>query len=434
MVYGTTAEFDKDLPSVGVDRLGMDGLTLGTPSPSGAVTVDSANNSGIDSFEPQEYADSPEIERAEQCTVTHRFIMSWQDGLAYSDTYPRGSVFADSNGDLYKVLSSKIQSKAGGLCDLTVISEAITFDNPPDEFSLTTVSLNIDILKHPRYFFALNPSGDNSTTTTTIDGNVLTINISSVLQSIIRAVQTYRDSPFFPSKNNLNGLVQNNVLAQIYGDSIDVNYPNESFDPNDDEVEPIKLTDSNYTDSVAKNCRYFVIPVPTTDPAIDLATAAALEIISKIWRCEDTPYIAGYQITWSQYFYLPQKLNPGGYIENPFDDGNGNKNGQFPDLPDYVAEPSLPDYFYSTASPPDSSQTIFDDLPIYNAACYSSDGTQDGNYSISWLRQADTIEYERTWYKVTSTWIGSPVGHWDYDIYGGDTIRPTTTEEYNTVV
>lgn len=431
MVYETTAQFDSSLPAVGTDRLGQDGLKLGTQSPIGDVTVDSAGLEGIELFEIQEYPDSPEIERAEQCTVTHRFVCSWDDGLTYSDIYPRGAVFADHNGDLFKVLSSKIQSKKGGLCDLTVISEALEFDTPPDEFDLSDVSLNIDILKHPRYFFALNPSGNNSATNVTIGSHTLTIDISLILQGIIRAIQTYRDSPFFPSKDNINGLIQNNVLSSLNQNSVSVRYDNNYFNPAQAIVDPIALDDDNIDEALSQNCKYYLVTVESNNPAIELANSAALEIISKIWRCEDTPYIAGYQITWSQYYFIPQALNPGGYIENPFDDGHGNIDADGNQV--YVADPELPDYFYSTHNPPNPNQTVFDDLPAYNAACYSKTGTQSGNYSISWLRQADTIHFERTWYKVTRTWIGSPVGHWDYDIYGGDTIRPTKPSDYNTV-
>jgi hypothetical protein len=34
-----------------------------------------------------------------------------------------------------------------------------------------------------------------------------------------------------------------------------------------------------------------------------------------------------------------------------------------------------------------------------------------------WLRQADGVDYLNGVYRITSTWIGAPSGHWDDDIY-----------------
>jgi hypothetical protein len=153
----------------------------------------------------------------------------------------------------------------------------------------------------------------------------------------------------------------------------------------------------------------------TTIAGTDLAKRAALEIIQKYWRGEETPYVVGYQITHSSFWFRPPFLNPGGYIEDPI----------------YDASPQLPDYFWSPDFPP-SAATIFDQLAAINPQCYSSTGLPDGPVVLSWLRKADEVEYERTWFKVIRTWIGSPVGFWDTELYTAQK-RPTTAAEFLTI-
>ena len=138
-----------------------------------------------------------------------------------------------------------------------------------------------------------------------------------------------------------------------------------------------------------------------------MAVAAAGEIIQKLWYQEDTPYVAGFQVTWSQYYFAPVYENPGGYVENPFG--------------------IVPDYFLSPSQ--DGSNTIFDLMAQINPQCYSDNGSSNGNVNISWLRKADEVEYQRTWFKVTRTWIGSPIGHWDAQIYSGGE-RPQLPANY----
>ena len=140
----------------------------------------------------------------------------------------------------------------------------------------------------------------------------------------------------------------------------------------------------------------------TTIPGTDLAKRAAMEIVAKYWRNEETPYIVGYEIEWSVYYFLPQFMNPGGYVEDPVLD----------------ATPQLPDYFWSPyQNGLISSETIWDDFRFFNPQCYSSTGQYSGDTIISWLRKADRVEYERTWFKVTRRWIGTPIGFWDADLY-----------------
>ena len=136
-------------------------------------------------------------------------------------------------------------------------------------------------------------------------------------------------------------------------------------------------------------------------------------------------------MSWAQYYYRPPILTPGGYIQDPII-GTGPDN------------PGLPDYFYSTQNPPvvDSAGTgsgsdIFSSMAYLNPQGYSYDGTPSGNVNISWLRKADDIDYQRTWFKVTRTWIGSAIGTWDQQLFGGGVPanngspnRPSTPADY----
>jgi len=93
--------------------------------------------------------------------------------------------------------------------------------------------------------------------------------------------------------------------------------------------------------------------------------------------------------------------------------------------------PGLPDYFGSTNGDYGTGGTIFDNLAFYNPQSYY-DNT--GKLNISWLRQADKQDYQRTWFKVTRTWIGSPIGHWDAQIYAKDFRPPYNNNPLNNYV
>ena len=390
--------------------------TVGTATPAGALVVQGPGGGG---FVVQESTESPTIERAEQCTVEHTLKdMTWLNALQCLGSLGRGAFMQDSFGYIWRVLSSKISSRRGGNAEFSYVAESISFDSPPDDFQITPVELGIDIIKYPRYFYALYPStanyidGSNDYTTTVGTGSNTTTR-AQVKSAIIRAIQTYRDSPYFPlsGQTSLNSQVQNQVIASLSTSII-----------------PTLLTASSNTES----------PVNVTgDNVCSVAIAAASEIINKLWFQIDAPYIAGWQITWSQYFFQPVQLSPGGYIEDPSN--------------------IVPDFFMQAAAqailargqlgglnsnldtlPPTPGgiyNTIFSGMASLNPACYSNTGQTGGLVSISWLRKADEVVYERTWFKVTHTWIGSPVGLWDNDIYGGygyPPQRPTSASQYNT--
>lgn len=385
--FGFDRASDPNNPQLPSQPLGSAGLTksVGTPQPAGDLNV----YNDPDGTNVQEASDSPEIERAEQATFMHKFRTTWRNGVALLASLGRGTFVQDSGyyaagaggtGTIWRVLSSKIQAMKGGYAELSVVAESISFDSPPDDYQMVPVELGIDIIKHPRYFYSLYPSGTDFTDLVGVVPNQATR--AQVKQSIIRAIQTYRDSPYFPQAGQvtLNGIVQNSI----------VNYFIQSLIPT---VLPPSSSETQINVS--------------GDPASLLAIAAAAEIIQKLWNGLDSPYMPGFQVTLTQYFFAPPFENPGGYIESPVG--------------------IVPDYFLSPSQ--DGSDTIFDQMAAVNPQCFSADGTDAGDVNISWLRKADEVVYERTWFKVASTWIGSPIGHWDAQIFQNGP-RPSVPADY----
>ena len=378
----------------------------GTATPAGSLEAAYQNpvtgelgNGSIYNFPIQELPDSPEIEIAEQCTTTKRFECPYAYVIQLTPLLPRGALLIDQEGNITRILNVRIQRQRATKAILSITTESVSFDTPPDEFSCTPVELGFNILKHPRYFYALYPDPALDTTVE-----------MQVKQSIIRAIQTYQDSPFFPSADLLNGLIQNQIYSNFAGGLVTYTIPGTAF------TAPIVV---QYNPTVTPSAR------------IALAIAAAGEVIQKLWRLEDNPYLVGWQISWAVYYYRPPFLTPGGYIQDPIRNTN-------------YDNPGLPDYFYSTKNPPaidpggtGSGTDIFSKMAILNPQCYSSDGTPGGNINISWLRKADDIDYQRTWFKVTRTWIGSAIGAWDFQLFGqgvpangGSPNRPTVPSDY----
>lgn len=363
-----------DLPS-GFDR--ADGLygRLGTPTPVGAVEADRAGATmTVDQVGPEELPDSPTIERGEQATISHEYETSWEDGLTRIVGLGRGLLQVDSGGNLTKMLSASIRHVKGGMCRLGTVSEGLSFDNPPDQFQIMPVELGVNIIKHPRYLYAF--LGNSPTE-------------EKLNQMVIRMLQNYFENTSSAYRDALHELIKASLtnLGTVgtppppYGET---------------------------TDPSGSVVGAFVGLLQGTQ----LAKRAALEILQKYWRNIETPYVVGYQIDWSSFSYLPEYLNPGGYIEDPITE----------------ATPQLPSYFWSPVFPPDG-RTIFDALAAINPQCYSSNGTPQGAVNISWMRKADTMDYERTWYKTTRTWIGSAVGFWDAELYSA-VKRPTVPDDY----
>jgi len=410
-----STEFLTDNFPQGIDwASGVDG-TLGTPSVSGLGIFATAQAGGVEEVENipiEESADSPIIERAEQATVTHTFNLPYDEAISRLNVYGRGALVQDSTGSYYRVLSASVQRQRGNMAKMVVTTESLSYDNPPDEFQITPTQLGVNILKHPRYIANLIPTSQILGYTGTQD----TADERLFKQALVRAIQVYIENPYIPSAEALNGIAgatHEIVLASIVSGKLAVAVPVERFNPSETATEPVPVDGVIADETKYPNPPYAYIGKTDDTSKKALALAAAQEIIAKLWRQEDTPMLNGFEITWSEYYFRPQYLHPGGIIENPI-----------------TANPPLPDYFISTDYPPTGINTIFDRIGNFNPQCYSATGYADGGVTISWLRCADTIEYQRTWFKVTKKWMGTPIGGWDGDLYN-QFGRPTTVSDYH---
>ena len=444
---------------VGIDF--ADGVTLLPVQPSGAIGTPSvvgtklptadinifSNNAGQITHE--EPPGSPEIERAEQCTCSHTLVMSWNDAMQYWAQLPRGTIVTDSGANVWRVLSCKIKNMSATRGELSYVMESISFDSPPDDFQLNDVSLDFNIIKHPRYAWALNPYVTDSSTFTKVGDTK--IYYTDIKESIIRMIQNYIDSPSYPSAAQVQGLIQSNILSSLNPNgatgNILVNVTNPNYVQPSGNTSPSKPQSWDGTNAqlatIPTSTQVLIVSVPynpvnTGDPIV-IAVAAAKELISKLWRQEDTPYIAGYEVVWTQYFFQPVFLNPGGYVEDPRDW-----------VPSYFMNP------YASGVIPRANQirvgpvggigrvgnsdivaaggvageSIFDYLTSINPQCYSVDGTYGGQLSMSCLRKSDKYDYERTWFKIPHSWLCAPIGKWDADLYNQNK-RPSVSTDYN---
>lgn len=367
-----------DVP-VGFDV--ADGLNgrLGTPTPAGAVTVDTAAGTGLtpDNATIEESTDSPVIERAEQATFQKTFTMPWAEAVNRIQFHYRGQVMEDSSGFLYKVLSARAQRQKGEQAIFTLTLEAASFDSPPDEFNIVPVELGLNIIKHPRYFQAFLGDGYGSTT-------------EQQNQMVIRLLQDYM--------NNVSYAFRNSIVKLLY-DSLGSDAGSGAQPP------PQSGTGS------------YIFAAGAKISGTDMAKRAAMEIVQKIWRGEEVPYAVGWRVTHSYYLFRPPAtLHPGGIVEDPILD----------------ATPQLPDYFYSPDWPPNPATSFFQGMTSINPQAYSVSGLLGGDLAISWLRKADVLDYQRTWFKVTRTWDGSPIGHWDEDLYTSAN-RPQVASDYRVI-
>ena len=360
--------YDPAQVPVGWDR--ADGLEdrPGTPTPAGSIIISGAATDDAEGVAFEELPDSPTFERAEQATITHRFRCSFVEGLNRIQYIGRGTIWTDSYGWIWKILSSTLENK-GNYAFLTTVAESMSFDPPMDEFSVTPVEMGLNILKHPRYMYAFLGNTEDE---------------RMVNQHVIRRLQDYFDNPSAPFRDAIVDELKKSMTHTGTKNS---------------KATPLKpMPDSTWTGS-------------GDTPGTDICKAAAIEIVQKYWRNEETPYIVGWQVDWKRYYWRPQYPHPGGVIENPFDP---------------EADTVLPDYFALT----EDGGLLLDALAQLNPQNYSSDGTAAGTSVISCLRKADRIDHQRTWFAISRTWLISSVGHWDQDFYGKQN-RPARKEDYH---
>ena len=415
---------------------------VGTPLPTGEAYV--WTSTGVNKPFTEEMDGSPRIERAEQCTCEHRLKMDKQSAINYWVQMPRGTIVTDSAGNIWRVLSCEYTRSSDLETELHYVMESLSFDSPPDDFGIHEVSMDLNIIKHPRYWWALCPYESDSE----IQVGDNWFGVTEVKEAIIRMVQNYIESPFYPSANQINSLIQCNIINVLSNGNFQIQTPNPNFKaPKSGSSDiPAPVTWDGFNAHIpSTNCLYFLVTIPSTafnlsDPNDPIATAlaAAKELISKLWRQEDTPYIAGFELTWTQYFFHPVYLNPGGYREDPRDWVPG----YFMDVAATAAVTLIPrGYQGSLGQDPTPGATgitplnnmdqvpalqygagtgkssILDCLVLYNPQCFSSDGTVNGVLNFSSLRTADDMDYERTWFKVPHKWKIATVGKWDSDLY-----------------
>lgn len=374
--------------------------------------------------------------------------MAWAEAQYYWSLMPRGTIVNDSDANIWRILSCDITRNEATIGTLHYVMESISFDTPPDDFQINETSLDLNIIKHPRYAWALNPYVTDASTYAVVGDTK--IYYQQQKETIIRQIQLYVDSPVYPTAAYLDGQIQAAIKAMVDNGSagvttpgkIIISYPNSAFDGSQPPV-PDVTWDGTNANLPTVNCANFIMAVPfnTGDPTdpITIAIAAAKELISKLWRQEDAPYIAGWEIVWTQYFFAPVYLNPGGYIEDPrnvvpsyfldpFNNGvipRSTTNGD--GFPEYATDPFTGQQSLPAGA---NSTSIFDQLTYINPQCYSADGTYGGDLQMSCLRKSDHVEYERTWFKYPHTWLCAPIGKWDADIYTQND-RPQISTDYN---
>jgi len=344
-------------PPSGLDRATGTGGLPGTPNPANAIAQQIATTfNGVGTFFEEE-GGSPQFNFGEQGTVRHVF---WCD---QANTFPqmipliqRGQVYTDSQGDISKVLDTTVSFFKPNLARIEITCEGLNWGVPPDEFSAEPQEINPDIMKHPRYNYG--PAGANLSS-----GYGLTAQEKGVIRRVINNSSFYTANDAFNSLFNGAGVTASGPI--------------------------------DWTNGVMGN---------------QVPRQMAWEIIQKNWRGEDTFYLPAIVVTYSSFFYSPQPICPGGFIDNPISS---------------IFGPSVPYYFWSISGTDNSSPA--------NNILQTPEGKLNNlfSYGVTYLRKCDTYQYQRTWFKLTQNWVGAPTGppgtnpdgtvqnyiHWDPDLY-----------------
>lgn len=337
-------------PIAGFDRgLGQFGAGTGTPSPPSNVQLRTSGASL--GFNPdgtaylfEEEIDSPQIDRGEQFTVKHRFKCDYYTGTQIIASLGRGDYQTDSGGNVFRVLSVGLDvdsATKGNTAILSTVSECVSAVVPPDEFSVDAVEFNPALFRHPIFSKTLNYNLPPTPT-----------------------------SPN-PSPAELNGF---QIISAIY------NSVNSGSLPSQSEFTSL-LNPQNITDGSVR--------------------ANASLLLQKLQKNEETFYLAGVKLNFTQFSFVPWDINPGGYIEDPF------------------ATSAIPPFFWSRNG--DGSDNVFNTLASQvNPQMYGNDTPG----AFIFLRLCDNQVFDRTFFKLTSSWIGGPSGsptlganYWDTDIY-----------------
>ena len=373
--------------------VGPDGTArVGTPSVTGQILSTSSKGSGLANIPIEEEKDSPHVELAEQDTIKHRFHMGWNEALTRGLGLRRGIIRSDSGGNIYKLLSCSIQRRDATRGTVETVEECMNGDTPPDRFECVPVELGLNIIKHPRYIHAFLGNSLIPATLFTGDNTGGYGSATEMAnQMVIRLLQDYMGNTSAPWRNAIVEMLAASVSRPAGAGATQPPV----YDPSTK-----AYPDNAYVQGT------------------DMAKAAAIEIVTKYWRGEEVPSVVGFQITWTEYFWIPFPLNPGGFIEDP------------------ITEGGLPDFLWDTTFPPSYANAgvsdIFFAMAGINPQSYSRNGQRGGDVIISWRRESDQIVRERTFFGVQHRWVGSPVGHWDSDLYTREN-TPTTASKFRKI-
>lgn len=204
----------------------------------------------------EEDPNSPEFNFGDQATIVHTFYMDINTFNQITWLIQRGQWQLDSYGNLTRILNSSAQFMKGQYYKVTVTAECVTFNTPPDEFSIRPVEINPDLMKHPRY------NGTNNANAKLTDQQKAAIRFA-LSQQTSYGVQ--------------------NAFSMIVGGSGVT--PGGSLFPNAGSSTP--------------------------DPQLQMAW----EVLTKEWRGTDSFYLPAFEVTWSSYYYNAVEMDPGGYID-----------------------------------------------------------------------------------------------------------------------
>lgn len=302
----------------------------------------------------EELPNSPEIERGDQATFRHSYKADWDTAILIISALGRGAYVRDSRGYTFRILTSQVTREKPNIAIIVITSESISFDNPPDEFRVDEIEINPEIEKHPAYVAI---AGDGNKTNP-YNLNNFGAAISATQLTGPQIIDICKQAAGAASAAGGNEFLSRINEATVASDWV--------------------INDANGN------------PVFTVTAAAirDLATS---NLYLRYLKGETTFYLAGFKVTWASYYYLPPLVDPGCYIQDP------------------VTQGALPAYFWSTTQDTDGLN-IFINLAIVNNPLFYLSG-------LSWLRGSDNLDYQRTWFKLTRTWLGGPLGQWDKGIY-----------------
>jgi hypothetical protein len=292
----------------------------------------------------EESSDSPVVEFGEQCTIQHTFFVDYIGSILIQTDYQRGTVMQDN-----------VSGPFG-----PNVSRVLSTNSQPIAKSGTQIC-KLQVISEAQSF--ANPPDEF---------DVATIELNPPAEK-------------HPRYSGLTYYQKDIVRSQVIVDSIDIK-------------QQFQNIASSFSQSNS-NLNY---------PSTQNQQQQALELMFKKQKGEDNFYLSGYKIIFSQYFWQPVQVNPGGYIENPFT--------------------VIPSYYWTDGL----GFNIFSQTQQYNPNVYIPNqlGTSKSSYGISWLRQSDELHQQRTWFKLTSTWVGGVLGQWDNEWYNGTTFQPYQTASY----